>query len=191
MINPLEIPEIAFLIGKFVPVWFKGVDDYYNHRFYPKDMLTCCLVSRTWRSSMLPRLWVIFDERLMTNVLGDVLLKYSAYFKFVELINNGHTLSSALTQSNGLRSIRMDQWDTNAVPPLLNSHPGLRHLTLHITDTSIGPAITRSLSNLQNLTELEIRDVALTFTDLLAILKNKPRLQTLSLCSVEIEDRLS
>ncbi|KAF9355838.1 hypothetical protein BGX26_006053 [Mortierella sp. AD094] len=188
MAHPLEIPEIVSLVGKFVPVWFKSPDDYYNHRFYPKDILNCCLVSHTWRSSMLPWLWAIFDEKFMTKVPRDVFLKYLAYFKVVGSISSGHTLSRALTQSNGLRSIKMSGWNTNAVTPLLNAHPGLRRLSFYITDTYIGPAITHSLSNLHNLTELDIRQMTLTFTDLLTILENKPRLQTLSLCSVEIKD---
>ncbi|KAG0014740.1 hypothetical protein BGZ80_010253 [Entomortierella chlamydospora] len=188
MANLHELREIAFLIGKFIPVWLKGRDDYYEYRFYPKDLLNCCFVCRAWRSAMLPWLWVLFEETKMGKVPNDILLKYSPYFKIIGYSYKRETLSYAIIHAEGLRDIKISYMYDDMILPVLNTHPGLRSLSISSKESHIDSTIVLPLGNLSSLVELEIGSTIMTFQELAAILENKPKLQTLSLDSIEIND---
>ncbi|KAF9164107.1 hypothetical protein BGX21_002810 [Mortierella sp. AD011] len=188
MVHPLELPEIAILIGKFIPVWFKGPDDYYDYRFYPKDLLSCCLVSRAWRSAMLPWLWVLFEETKMGKVPNDIILKYSPCFKIIGYSLKRETLSYAITHAKGLRDIKISYMHDDMILPALDMHPDLQSLSISSKESHIDSAIVHRLGILSSLVELEIGSTIMTFQELAAILENKPKLQTLSLDSIEIND---
>ncbi|KAK3822984.1 MAG: hypothetical protein J3Q66DRAFT_330543 [Benniella sp.] len=78
--NPLDIPEILFLVGKYIPLWhFNPPGTLYA--FQPRDMLSCTQVSRLFRITMLPILWYIVDENIMTTVPIDIIRKYTPYIR--------------------------------------------------------------------------------------------------------------
>ncbi|KAF9171875.1 hypothetical protein BGX21_011078 [Mortierella sp. AD011] len=91
-VNPLEIHEIVANVGRFVKLW-----DYWDHQkrcprdkpgFLSKEFLSYTLISKTWRSALLPICWQIYDGRVMSRVPDDIITKYS-YF-FTSIINCKH-----------------------------------------------------------------------------------------------------
>jgi hypothetical protein len=76
--NPLDIPEILTMVGKFIRLWDYYQDDYH---FHPKDMLNCLQVSRHFRSTLLPIFWYTFDEEEMDYIPMDVIQQYSPLFR--------------------------------------------------------------------------------------------------------------
>ncbi|KAG0347290.1 hypothetical protein BG005_000258 [Podila minutissima] len=53
-------PELIQRIGFFLPLWEKCLG--YDRKFLPQDLISCTLVSRTWRSALLPVLWSMYDD---------------------------------------------------------------------------------------------------------------------------------
>jgi hypothetical protein len=79
--NPLDISEILAMVGKYVPLWEPTGPFGYYSAFKPRDMLSCTLVSRHFRTIMLPILWYTFDEGAMAAVPTDIIRKYTPYFR--------------------------------------------------------------------------------------------------------------
>lgn len=52
----------------------------------PKDLVSCTMVSKSWREAMLPHLWAVYhhDSLVSARVPNNLLFKYSAYFRFFE-----------------------------------------------------------------------------------------------------------
>lgn len=78
--HPLETPELLSLIGSFMPLW---LDSLSGPKFMPKDMVSCTMVSKSWREAMLPHLWAIYCHDSM-RIPSKLLFKYSPYFRFFE-----------------------------------------------------------------------------------------------------------
>ncbi|KFH66249.1 hypothetical protein MVEG_08349 [Podila verticillata NRRL 6337] len=81
--HPLETPELLSLIGSFVTLW-QGSPS--RPKFMPKDVVSCTMVSKSWREAMLPHLWAVYhhDSMVSARVPIKLLFKYSAYFRFFE-----------------------------------------------------------------------------------------------------------
>ncbi|KAF9364268.1 hypothetical protein BGX34_002030 [Mortierella sp. NVP85] len=78
--NPLDIPEILFLVGKYIPLWHSYPSGTL-YAFQPQDMLSCIQVSRLFQITMLPILWYMVDERIMATVPIDIIRKYTPYIR--------------------------------------------------------------------------------------------------------------
>ncbi|KAG0013684.1 hypothetical protein BGZ81_000882 [Podila clonocystis] len=81
--NPLEIPEILSLVAYFVPAWERP---QYYHLFIPRDLLSCALVSKSWREAMLPHLWAVYSTYHMAKIPLDVISRYSIYFRHFDQV---------------------------------------------------------------------------------------------------------
>lgn len=78
--NPLDLPEILTRVGQFLPLW---TGEGFHREFRPLPLLRCALVSRSWRQSLLPILWFVYDGFRMRNVPAQVLVKYSHLFRII------------------------------------------------------------------------------------------------------------
>ncbi|KAF9359871.1 hypothetical protein BGX34_008101 [Mortierella sp. NVP85] len=79
--NPLDIPEILALVGKYIPLWRCIDSQGRKYAFQPQDMVSCTQVSQLFRIVFLPILWYTFDEKAMRSVPHNVIQKYAPYFK--------------------------------------------------------------------------------------------------------------
>ncbi|KAF9558933.1 Neprilysin-4 [Mortierella alpina] len=80
--HPLAVPEILTLVGECLPPLI--ADQLFGPphcEFMPRDLLSCCLVSRFWRATLLPVLWRHYHHQAMFFVPTDILLKNSVYFR--------------------------------------------------------------------------------------------------------------
>ncbi|KAG0332160.1 hypothetical protein BG000_010277 [Podila horticola] len=74
--------EIMSLIASFVPVWERSGNDF---KFRPRHLLSCTLVSKFWRTVMLPHVWTVYSTEQMSKIPVDVLIKNSIYFQYFEM----------------------------------------------------------------------------------------------------------
>ncbi|KAG0360633.1 hypothetical protein BC939DRAFT_121340 [Gamsiella multidivaricata] len=76
VMNPLEIPEILFLVGQYIPLWdFDECDPV----FQPRNLLPFLSVSCCFRRTLLPVFWHTVDGYVMGDVPLDVLHKYAPH----------------------------------------------------------------------------------------------------------------
>ncbi|KAF9315005.1 hypothetical protein BG003_003552 [Podila horticola] len=80
--SPLIMSEIMSLIASFVPVWERSGKDF---KFRPRHLLSCTLVSKFWRTVMLPHVWTVYSTEQMSKIPIDVLIKNSIYFQYFEM----------------------------------------------------------------------------------------------------------
>lgn len=82
---PLNIPEILSLITSFVPLWEGSFADIHSLllklKFYPRQLLICALVSKSWRRAALPHLWAVYSARHMMRIPTEVLAQNSPFFR--------------------------------------------------------------------------------------------------------------
>lgn len=81
--TPFNIPEILHRITSFVPVWKE--DECCRIKFYPRPLLFCSLVSKSWRDPALPHLWRVYSAEHMAMVPIHVLADNSPHFPYFDL----------------------------------------------------------------------------------------------------------
>ncbi|KAG0343091.1 hypothetical protein BG000_008524 [Podila horticola] len=81
--TPFNIPEILHRITSFVPVWKE--DECCRIKFYPRPLLFCSLVSKSWRDAALPHLWRVYSAEHMAMVPIHVLADNSPHFRYFDL----------------------------------------------------------------------------------------------------------
>ncbi|KAG0211234.1 hypothetical protein BGX28_008301 [Mortierella sp. GBA30] len=118
--NPLDLPEIITRIGQFLPLWS---GEGFHREFDPKPILRCLLVSRSFRASLLPILWYLYDGYRMRNVPPEILVKYSPYFRIITSTGpfKGPFCCRNLIE---LSTVYGQEWSRD----LLISNPGLKRL---------------------------------------------------------------
>ncbi|KAF9958561.1 hypothetical protein BGZ65_001341 [Modicella reniformis] len=118
--NPLDLPEILTRVGQFLPLW---TGEGYNREFHPLPLLRCSLVSRTWRETLLPILWFVYDGFRIRNVPAQVLAKYSHLFR---IISNTGSFKGPFHCRNliELFTVYGQEWSRE----LLVKNPGLKRL---------------------------------------------------------------
>ncbi|KAG0326004.1 hypothetical protein BGZ99_010298 [Dissophora globulifera] len=188
-LNPLEIPEIIAMVGKFIPLSRRVIStDFFNFTitstsvFSPYDLLVCTTVSRTWRRILLPILWRSYDGALMRYVPLAVLQANSVYFRsFRDQL--GHHHSGPFLATN-LRQLIISQQHDWAVPFMI-TNPGLQHLTWTGSGHALLDKEYEALINLTNLGDLCLSNWSLSGQQLALILCASPRLSRLSLSFVD------
>ncbi|KAG0034548.1 hypothetical protein BGZ82_005706 [Podila clonocystis] len=137
--NPLEIPEILSLVAYFVPAWKRP---QYFDVFIPRDLLSCALVSKSWREQMLPHLWAVYSTHHMAKIPLDVISRYSIYFRHFNQVGDLTYFSvvsppqwqdpaseQPLFRSTALKSFILTSTSTSTSPPeqleLLRTNPGI------------------------------------------------------------------
>lgn len=68
--SPVNLPELIYRIGRFVPLWKDMRPDHYQYSFDPKHLLACIQLNQTWRRTLTPLLWTVYDYNV--GILGDV-----------------------------------------------------------------------------------------------------------------------
>ncbi|KAI8603119.1 hypothetical protein EDD21DRAFT_413335 [Dissophora ornata] len=99
-VNPLDIPEILFRVGQFIPLWSpKGsISSVGNvkYSFQPRDLLAAIAVNRTFHRTLTPLLWVVCTDYIVLLNVIDILeggisapfeipLSCSHHFRFLEI----------------------------------------------------------------------------------------------------------
>ncbi|KAK3822969.1 MAG: hypothetical protein J3Q66DRAFT_330521 [Benniella sp.] len=159
--NPLDVPEILALIGKYIPLWRRLDSQRQNYAFHPQDMLSCTQVSQLFRIVFLPILWYTFDEKAMRSVPHNVIRKYAPYFKAhfhygsrSDCSTDDRPLNTQLVHLSAVL-----KGDGNPHVQLIKSNPGLKSLGV-----TCGPEFSIHYSdafeNLKQLQELRYRIVA-------------------------------
>ncbi|KAF9168812.1 hypothetical protein BGX20_011221, partial [Mortierella sp. AD010] len=81
-VNPLNVPEILVMIGKFIPIW--GWNNRGDVVFLPNNLLPCLSVSHHFRNTLLPVFWYTFDVYVMA-VPPRLVRKYARH---IRILNN-------------------------------------------------------------------------------------------------------
>ncbi|KAF9426651.1 hypothetical protein BGZ76_002664 [Entomortierella beljakovae] len=79
-LNPLNIPEILYRIGQFLPLWY-CVDRDITPHFRPKTLVRCSGVSRYWYNVMSPIIWYLYDDDLMRSLPQQVVRRNAHFIK--------------------------------------------------------------------------------------------------------------
>ncbi|KAG0380967.1 hypothetical protein BGX24_002187 [Mortierella sp. AD032] len=83
-VHPLDLPEIIARVGYFLPLWAQVLSEHtcrVETALRPKTFLTCLLVSKLWRQTLLPILWTLYDAEGMSHIPKDTLTLYSPFFR--------------------------------------------------------------------------------------------------------------
>ncbi|KAK3822967.1 MAG: hypothetical protein J3Q66DRAFT_330517 [Benniella sp.] len=159
--NPLDVPEILALIGKYIPLWRRLDSQRQNYAFQPQDMVSCTQVSQLFRVVFLPILWYTFDEKAMRSVPPNVIQKYAPYFKAhfhygsrSDCSTDDRPLSTQLVHlSTALEG------DENHYAQLIKSNPGLKSLGVTCRP-GFSIRYSDAFENLKQLQELRYRIAA-------------------------------
>ncbi|KAF9999856.1 hypothetical protein BGZ80_007564 [Entomortierella chlamydospora] len=87
-LNPLNIPEIIALVGRYTKER-QEVDLWGPSKTHTKELFSLTLVSKTWHAALIPVLWESYNGNKMIRVPNDVITKYSPHFRTI--INFKHS----------------------------------------------------------------------------------------------------
>ncbi|KAG0250806.1 hypothetical protein BG011_008071 [Mortierella polycephala] len=184
--NPLVLPEILMRVSIFIPLWVKDNHDPNDPKTYfePKDLLSCCLVSRLWRQEMMPALWHTIDDRTHAHFPEAVLRKYASHIRIISVMNAFQPPQWLLGPSEVM--VRIDEldviWSSNLAVRLIRINPSLQKLVLIGTRGTLNISVMiEALSTLTSLVELRLSFFTVAGPNLLAVLKNMPKLKILHL----------
>ncbi|KAG0331038.1 hypothetical protein BG000_011261 [Podila horticola] len=168
MTSPLNIPEILLEIGRCIPLWSPDDTKYQAGRpprckkfkLHPQDLVSCASVNQTWRRTMLPLLWAVYDELEMSSwnlsaeylashkawygdgagfnnwdVPAETLEARSVHFKYVTLYK---PWPSGTLKATGIRDLTTTSVILQENMDLLGSNPQLS--VLHLTCSDFGDA---------------------------------------------------
>lgn len=66
--NPLNLPEVIYKLGQFLPLWSRGTGDTGDKYVYsPQTFLACIQVSQMWHAVLTPLLWKAYDSAAMAH----------------------------------------------------------------------------------------------------------------------------
>ncbi|KAF9109502.1 hypothetical protein BGX27_007554 [Mortierella sp. AM989] len=80
--NPLDIPEIIVMVGQYIKQRQEG-DLWGPSKIHTRELFTLTLVSKTWRSALLPILWRAYDGSKLIQASNEVITKYSPHFRTI------------------------------------------------------------------------------------------------------------
>ncbi|KAG0337861.1 hypothetical protein BG000_004871 [Podila horticola] len=83
--NPLELQELLYRVGWFVPLWVPRACNSTDLDFCPSDLVACTKVNRLWRTTLTPILWRVYDWYRNARVpLADLVLNVQ-HLRYVHL----------------------------------------------------------------------------------------------------------
>ncbi|KAG0306477.1 hypothetical protein BGZ98_002295 [Dissophora globulifera] len=212
-INPLSIPEILIHVSNFIPLWIRkphgSLSRNTEYLLCPVDLLACCLVSKTWRTAMLPALWRIYDESVRTfrgRIPLEVLSKYAHLFEIVRIPfsdnDNRYVGRQQWQQKFGMLRYSDIPFHASQLHELVVasdrflynfeiSSPKARVIDIQADrgdalNDYISTDPVHLIKRLWSLEHMRLRRYVFHSTDLEAILRCKTRLQSLELYSTEI-----
>lgn len=183
--SPVDLVELIYRIGWFVSLWADRRPEFPGYAFSPKDLIACLQVNRTWRRTLTPLLWTVYDSsaRILQNVPPNLIHTYSPHFRYLFLSQARASSILAHVQSTHLRElalfsvrqqesvdlIKRNPWITNLTIGITNhtakllgealeSLPKLRVLSLNGGEDLRNSWITELLGNVSGLEELELKD---------------------------------
>lgn len=81
-INPMNMPEIIALVGRFLPLW-KYSDRLGFYNFNPKFLISCSLVSKAWYHSLTPVIWYVYNGSVMRAIPKEIIIRNSHHFRIL------------------------------------------------------------------------------------------------------------
>ncbi|KAF9359870.1 hypothetical protein BGX34_008100 [Mortierella sp. NVP85] len=158
--NSLDIPEILAMVGKYVPLWESTGPYGRDYAFKPRDMLSCTLVSRHFRTIMLPILWYTFDESAMSAVPTDIIRKYTPFFRMhfgygarIDYPIDNRPLCTQLVRLSTI-TILYEGYHAE----FIKSNPGLKALAA-VCDSRFGIRYSDVFQNLKQLEDLQVNSM--------------------------------
>lgn len=186
--SPLDIPEILSLIASFVPIWEVKFRLYV--KFIPHDLLSCTLVSTTWRRVMLPHLWAVYSSEKM-RIPIEVLALNSPLFRHIDLQERCWTDFDLLWKKSALQNVlRCSALKSFLVTPellteqldLFRTNHSLVSLDWSSSGSLTRPAKIALEPFTQSLKEFRlIRDDCITVPELVSLLNTLPGLEHIQL----------
>ncbi|KAF9357978.1 Origin recognition complex, subunit 1 [Mortierella sp. AD094] len=201
--SPLEISEIVTNVSTFIPPWsLRRSSEGDSYVFNPKDLLSCCLVSRMWRYAMLPALWHIYDEKPLKkghfNIPVETLTRYAPLFKIVNMrlcrnYGSGSWLEGVVDLHMATMISELILGSDRFVYNFSLLNPKMRLLDIEADGGKDDPDyistdIAPMLARLSCLVNLRLRRYILSHSQVETIFKVKPNLRVLELYSTNIWD---
>lgn len=160
--NPLDLPEILMRLGFFLTPWVRAEEKtYIYYVFRPSVLTTARSVNRTWRDTLTPFLWMVFDDTEMNHfhISQATLNANSQYFRSFKIGNP--TTITVPYQATQLRHLDISGWiHTRHASNLIRANSHLTELKWAIVSTNMDQttfsahllsALTAPLENLQTL----------------------------------------
>ncbi|KAF9412724.1 hypothetical protein BGZ94_000962 [Podila epigama] len=120
----LQIPELVFQIGWFVPSWR-------IYQVYLRDIVSCIKVCRLWHDVLTPLLWKVYSDSsyFRRKIPEAVFQSNSKYIRYLSLSTEDYFDASQVTRLKEL-SLRLIDKYLDEHRQLLNANPGLSSLYL-------------------------------------------------------------
>lgn len=147
-INPLDLPDVVYLVGRHVQLWKASRSGRYT--FQPKDLLACVRVNWTWHRTLTPQLWVIFDE--FWDIPPSIVEHNSMHIRYLNL---PYSKPNPIFRSTLLRQLSTRPWgDFRMASALIRTNPQLNDLSYVPPCKSEGIELDESLSAFDSLFQL-------------------------------------
>lgn len=192
-------PELIQRIGFFLPLWEerRGCD-----MFLPQDLISCTLVSHTWRNVLLPVLWSVYDEAGAVRVTPLELHRNRHHIRYLHL--NG-SWPSGIHYPTNLRRLSINSSALLESTALIQLNPQLTELVVTV-DGHFKMATRATVAALEipaefaditddDMDELEEdeeekvqQEKVYTFSDLYLALETFSNLKSLHLCNCDLSD---
>lgn len=189
MDKALDLPEIIFRVGWFLPLWGRSKDSQREYDFEPANLISCIQVSHTWRMTLTPLLWMVYEENANKQWRIPIirLQAQSHHFRHLKLLNTYHR---GYFTSTRLRTLSIHGYAAGSTLELLYLNPQLSSLNLNLCGLQFS-AVYPALSAISRLEDLELGHVKFdTPHQLPDFLSNNPYLSKLRLVKVISEARL-
>lgn len=176
MESPLNLPEIIFQVGRHLVRWSKSEKPSRTFEFDSKNLIACTNLNHTWRRTLTPMLWMVYEESRYTQrkIPISTLRTLSHHFRYLRLWN---TYPEGVINSTRLRELYITaDAAKGSTLQVLRSNPDLLSLTLRLSKPNF-KTIYPALSTICRLQYLKLADFRFNNDhQLLALLNNNPGL---------------
>ncbi|KAF9385613.1 hypothetical protein CPB97_004666 [Podila verticillata] len=182
MDSPLHLPELVYLIGRFITLWEPVKNRPSQFTFHPKDLIACMNVNKTWHRILAPLLWTVHHDSWMEDwdIPQDFIATHGRHIRYLSL--SWDRPLSTFQSTTRLCELELSGTDLNLTTYLVRSNPQLARLDLTLPEGASNPDLQAALESLTRLQRLRLSYIEQPDAGLISrILQNNPDLTELSL----------
>lgn len=182
MHNPLNMPEIIYVVGLNIPLWIPAPFNTNEIVFRPSQLVKCTKVCRLWHRTLTPILWRVYSWYQSAHVPWVAFLPNIQHLRFLDLSSPWDPDTELPTRLRKLNLIE-DAVQSNSI---VCANPELVDLYMNAKDCPANSDMQEALGSLSRLQYLFIEFYEFSSSDKLArILNNNTDLKVAKLMHID------